>query len=175
MSVLSGYLMPHPPIMVEEVGGKEAQKVISSINAANTVGREIAKLSPDTIVIISPHGPIFADALCIYDFNLKGSLASFGAPEVKMSFERDAELADEVRERANRHGISTVTTSEVGVWKYGFKEELDHGVIVPMYFIAKYSSNFKLMPLSFGMLPYEDLYEFGKLIQESAKDRKSVV
>lgn len=177
MSVLSGYLMPHPPIMVEEVGGKEAQKVISSINAANTVGKEIAELSPDTIVIISPHGPIFADALCIYDFNLKGSLASFSAPEVKMSFERDADLADEVRERANRHGISTVTTSEVGVWKYGFKEELDHGVIVPMYFITKYSSNFKLMPLSFGMLPYEDLYEFGKLIQESAKalNKKIVV
>ncbi len=177
MSVLSGYLMPHPPIMIEEVGGKEARKVISSINAANTVGSEIAKLSPDTVVIISPHGPIFADALCIYDFSLKGSLASFGAPEVKMSFERDAELADEVRERANRRGISTVTTSEVGIWKYGFKEELDHGVIVPMYFIAKYSSNFKLMPLSFGMLPYEDLYEFGKLIQESAKvlNKKIVV
>ena len=55
MSVLSCYLMPHPPIMVEEVGGRETQKIVSSIKAAKTVGQEIKELSPDTIVIISPH------------------------------------------------------------------------------------------------------------------------
>lgn len=169
MSKLSGYLMPHPPIMVEEVGRGETPKVISSVNAANVVGKEIKELSPDTVVIISPHGPIFSDALCIYDFPLKGSLAAFGAPEVKMSFERDDDLANELRKRTNQHGIPTVTTSEVRVTRYGFKEELDHGVIVPMYFITKHYSNFKLLPLSFSMLPYEQLYAFGRLIQESAK------
>ena len=41
--------------------------------------------------------------------------------------------------------------------------------MVPMYFINKFTSNFKLLPIAFGMLPYEDLYSFGKLIKESAE------
>ena len=38
-----------------------------------------------------------------------------------------------------------------------------------MNFILKYSSDFKLLPLAFGMLTYEELYAFGKLIKESAR------
>lgn len=80
MAILSCYLMPHPAIMIEEVGGRETQKVAASVKAADTVAREIKELAPDTIVIISPHGPVFYDALCIYDFPLRGSLADFGYP-----------------------------------------------------------------------------------------------
>ena len=165
MSVLSCYLMPHPPIMVEEVGGRETQKIVSSIKAAKTVGQEIKELSPDTIVIISPHGPIFYDALCIYDFLLKGSLASFGAPEVDMEFERDDDLINEILRRAKKSNIPVVTSSQARIPRHGFKEQLDHGVTVPMHFIVKYSSDFKLLSLAFGMLPYEDLYALEHLFQ----------
>lgn len=168
MGILSCYLMPHPAIMVEEVGGKETQKVVSSVKAANTVGKEIQQLSPDTVVIISPHGPVFYDALCIYDFPLKGSLASFGAPQVKIEFGCDNDLANEILKRARQNNIPAVTSREANILKHGFREVLDYGVTVPLNFIAEYSSDFKLLPLAFGMLPYEDLYAFGKLIKESA-------
>ena len=169
MSILSCYLLPHPPIMIEEVGGRETQKVVSSVKAANIVGKEIQELSPDTLVIISPHGPVFYDALCIYDFPLKGSLAAFGAPQVKMEFDRDDDLKNEILRRAKQNNIPVVTSGEAKVYKHGFREQLDHGVTVPMNFILKYSSDFKLLPLAFGMLTYEELYAFGKLIKESAK------
>ncbi|MDD4569563.1 MAG: AmmeMemoRadiSam system protein B, partial [Tepidanaerobacteraceae bacterium] len=169
MGILSCYQLPHPPIMVEEVGGRETQKIVSSIEAANMVGREIKELSPDTLVIISPHGPIFADAICIYDFPLKGNLSSFGAPEVRMEYNADEDLKDEIIHRAQQSNIPAIKSSEIKLSSYGFGEQLDHGVTVPMYFINKFSSNFKLLPLAFGMLPYEELYAFGKLIGESAK------
>jgi AmmeMemoRadiSam system protein A len=151
------------------VGGRETQKVISSVKAADTVGKEIQELSPDTLVIISPHGPIFYDAICVYDFPLKGSLAAFGAPQVKMKFDRDDDLKNEILKRARKNNIPVVTSGEAKVFKHGFREQLDHGVTVPMNFIVKHSTEFKLLPISFGMLPYEDLYAFGKLIKESAK------
>ena len=44
--------MPHPPIMIPEVGGPETKDVDSTIKSAETVGREIQELNPDTIVII---------------------------------------------------------------------------------------------------------------------------
>ncbi len=177
MGILSCYLLPHPPIMVEEVGGRETQKVVSSVKAANTVGKEIQELSPDTLVIISPHGPIFYDAICIYDFPLKGSLASFGAPQVKMEFDRDDDLTNEILRRAKQNNIAAVTSGEAKIFKHGFREQLDHGVTVPLNFIVKHSNDFKLLPMAFGMLPYEDLYAFGKLIIESAQalNKKVVV
>ncbi|TYP58749.1 AmmeMemoRadiSam system protein A [Thermosediminibacter litoriperuensis] len=168
MGIVGCYLMPHPPIMIPEVGKDEARKVNTSIEAAHEVGREIRDLKPDTLVLISPHGPIFQDAVCIYDFPLKGSFASFGAPEVRLEFESDEELKKEILERAGRTGVPAVKSSSVRLSRYGVKEELDHGVLVPLYFITQYAKGFKLLPLAFGMLPYEDLYAFGRVIRESA-------
>ncbi|ADL08793.1 AmmeMemoRadiSam system protein A [Thermosediminibacter oceani] len=168
MGIVGCYLMPHPPIMVPEVGRDEARKVDKSIEAASEVGREIRDLKPDTLVLISPHGPVFQDAVCIYDFPLKGSLASFGAPEVRLKFEPDEELKKEIIERAGRTGIPVVKSSSVRLSRYGMREELDHGAMVPLYFITQHAKDFKLLPLAFGMLPYEDLYAFGRVIRESA-------
>ncbi len=175
MGILSGYLLPHPAIMVEEVGGKETRKVISSVEAADEVGKEIKKLSPDSIVIISPHGPVFYDAICIYDFPLKGDLAAFGAPQIKMEFARDDDLKNEILKKAKQHDIPVTTSSEARSSRHG--EELDHGVTVPMNFVVKHTEDFRLLPIAFGMLPYEDLYTFGRLIKESAESlgKKTIV
>jgi len=169
MAIVSGFHMPHPPIMVQEVGGKETQKVISSIEAAKEVGRQIRELAPDTVVIISPHGPVFQDAICIYDFPLKGSFASFGAPGVKMEFEGDEDLKKEILQMARQNGMPAVSSRDVNLLKYGIREELDHGVMVPMYFIRQFASDFRLLPMAYGLLPYEDLYAFGKVIREAAE------
>jgi len=168
MGIVSCYLMPHPAIMIEDVGGRETQKVISSVKAADTVAREIKELAPDTIVIISPHGPVFYDALCIYDFPLKGSLADFRAPQIKMEFVRDDDLKAELLKRAENRRIPVTTSGKASFLGFGSRKQLDHGVTVPMYFVTRHFTNFKLLPIAYGFLPFEDLYAFGKLIQESA-------
>jgi AmmeMemoRadiSam system protein A/AmmeMemoRadiSam system protein B len=177
MGIVGCYLMPHPPIMVPEVGGDEVRKVNASIEAAHKVGMEIQKLKPDTIVLVSPHGPVFQDAVCIYDFPLRGSFASFGAPKLKLEFEPDEDLKEEIIKRAGKTRIPAVKSSSMHLSRYGIMEDLDHGVMVPLYFITRHTADFKLVPLAFGMLPYEDLYAFGKAIGEAAEslDKKVVV
>lgn len=177
MGIKACYVLPHPPIMVQEVGGLETRRVKASIKAAEEVAREIRDISPDTVVIVSPHGPVFQDALCVYDFPLKGSLESFKAPEVSMEFSPDGDLKQEILKRAREVNIPTVMSGDVQIRKYGFEERLDHGVIVPMYFVNQFASGFNLLPLAFGMLPYEELYIFGKIIAQAAKalDKKVVV
>ncbi|MDN5301032.1 MAG: hypothetical protein PWQ60_546 [Thermoanaerobacteraceae bacterium] len=177
MGILSAYLMPHPPIMVKEVGGRETQRTTSSIEAAKEVGREIRELAPDTLVLISPHGPVFQDAVCIYDFPLKGSLSSFGAPGVKMEFQSDEDLKREICEIAQKKGIPAVKSSEIHLSRYGTRQELDHGIMVPIYFVTQFTSSFKLLPMAYGLLPYEDLYAFGRIIREAAEslDKKVVI
>lgn len=168
--ILDAFLMPHPAIMLEEVGGRETEKVKASVRAAEKVGEKISRIKPDTIVIISPHGPVFQDALCLYDYELKGSFASFGTPEVQRHFIRDSELAEEIIKKASENAIPVVRTSSINLALYGIKRELDHGVMVPMYFVTKYTTDFKLLPIAFGMLSYEDLYAFGTLITKAAED-----
>ena len=136
--ILGAFLMPHPAIMVEEVGGAEVEKVKASVSAAEKVGAKISRLKPDTIVIISPHGPVFQDALYLYDYDLKGSLAAFGAPQIKGQFSKDPELADEILKKAETRGIAVVKSSSINLGRYGIKRELDHGVMVPLYFVTKY-------------------------------------
>jgi len=176
MTVKACYALPHPPIMLREIGGLDTQRVESSIRACERVAKEIKDISPDTVVIISPHGPVFQDALCLYDFPLKGSFKNFRAPQVSMEFNRDHVLKKEILKIARQNKIPVVTTRDVPMSKYGFEEELDHGVTVPMYFISKETADFELLPIAFGMLPYEELYDFGRLIARASESvNKKVV
>jgi AmmeMemoRadiSam system protein A len=177
MGIVSCYLMPHPPIMLEEVGGKEVNKVKNTVKAAIHVGKEIKQLKPDTVIVISPHGPILQDAVCLYDFPLKGNFASFGAREVSMKFDPDDQLKDKIIKTASLKGLSAVKSSDVRLSMYGIKETLDWGVMVPLYFVSQYTSNFKLLPMAFGMIPYRDLYDFGTAIRDAVDklDKRVVV
>ena len=86
-----------------------------------------------------------------------------------MEFDNDEELYEEILQKAARHKIPIVRASDLSPARYGIKHELDHGVIVPLYFINKSAKDFRLLPIAFGMISYEDLYAFGRLINEAAE------
>ena len=61
MSILAAFMVPHPPMIVPAVGrGSEAQ-IRKTTAAYERVAEEIAALSPDTIIITSPHSVMYAD------------------------------------------------------------------------------------------------------------------
>ncbi len=79
MSIVASYLLPHAPVFIDLVGGDQAERVTRTIKAYEEVAKRISKLKPDIIVIVSPHGPIFTDAISIYDFEpYVGNMSAFG-------------------------------------------------------------------------------------------------
>ena len=52
-------LLPHPPIMLAEVGGAESEKVKNTAAAAEEAATFLMQDNPTTVVIITPHGPAF--------------------------------------------------------------------------------------------------------------------
>ena len=61
MSIVAAFAVPHPPLIIPGVGsGKE--KIASTIAAYDEVGRRVAELAPDTVVISSPHAVMYADS-----------------------------------------------------------------------------------------------------------------
>jgi len=96
-----GIVAPHPPIMVEEVGGSEAGVTSASAEAMRSLGSLLERFAPDTVVLVSPHAPSFADAFSVAAApRVSGDLGRFRAPGVAHDVAGDPELALAVLEEA---------------------------------------------------------------------------
>lgn len=163
------YLMPHPPIIVPEVGKGEESKVKETIKACMLVGNEIEKLEAETIIIVTPHGVVFKDAVAMVTANsLSGDLRKFGAPEIGFNYEIDMELTTEIINKSRAEGILVGELDERTSQIYNVPLELDHGAIVPLYYADK-STNHKLIHITYGLLSPLELMRFGIAIKKAVE------
>ena len=168
------YAMPHPPILIPEIGRGEEEKIKATGEACKKVAKDIASLKPDTIIIITPHGPLFSDAVAISSGpRIDGNLGQFGAPSVKLSLEIDQALVDKIVTYAEEEDLVMARITKDSAKKYGAQYQLDHGSIVPLYFVNKEFSNYKIVHITYGMLPKVQLYKLGTVIQKAVKDSSS--
>lgn len=164
------YLLPHPPIVIPEVGKGEESKISETAANMDAIGREIAEKSPDTIVIVTPHGTMFGDAIAIaYEDTLVGSLGNFGASQVSMKINTDKPLASKIYELSMAEGIPVVMTTNDFLKRYNVNVGLDHGVMVPLYFINKQYTQYKLVHITYAPLSDMDLYKFGITIRKAVE------
>ena len=162
---------PHPPIVVPEVGGSEAIKVSATARAMEKLAREINDLKPEVIVAITPHGTVFSDAVTILAADpLEGDLGQFGAPQVKVQYQLDREAAAAILEECRGGSVHCAALGEKTLSRYRRSARLDHGLLVPLSFVAKTGWRGRLTPVNMGLLPYEELYHFGSLLRQ-AMDR----
>lgn len=175
-TLLSCYLMPHPPIIVPEVGRGEEKKIQKTIDSLNTVSINIKEKKPDTIIVVTPHGYVFRDAVAVTVFSrLEGDLGQFGARGVRFEFENDLELVEKIVEESRKRDIPIAEVDDELAKKYVLPKKLDHGTIVPLYFVTKHYANFRLVHISYGFLSFEQLYEFGTAIGDAIRNSNKKV
>lgn len=156
-------LAPHPPIIVPEVGGDEAAPAAATTDAMRRLSRVLRDAGAESIVIISPHSTLYSDAIVVRTgVRHEGDLAEFGAGE-RMSFAGDDELAEAVAEEAARLGAPAHLSAQSG------RRRLDHGIMVPMYFIRQELPEVRLVPVSMGLGPADQLYAFGMGVAAAAE------
>jgi len=167
--VIAG-LSPHPPIVIPEVGKGEEEKASSTCEGLRRLGEAFAKSHAGTLVIITPHGPVFSDAVSIRSQpRLRGNLSGFGARDVKIDLENDLELVAAIKEEAGKEpGLLLAVLDDRKLERYGVEKDLDHGVIVPLHFISKSGFDRRLVVVNIGFLPLFDLYRFGAAIEKAA-------
>ena len=163
MSILAGYMVPHPPMIVPAVGkGSEAQ-ISETTLAYERVAEEIAALAPDTIIITSPHSVMYADYFHVSPGRgAKGSFRQFRAPEIAFSERYDRELTDLICALADTEKLPAGTLGERD-------PALDHGTMVPLWFLRNKYAGGKLVRIGLSGLPLTEHYRLGQLIARAAE------
>ena len=169
-SPLFGVLMPHPPILIPEIGKGREKEARATDTACRKVAARIASFKPETIVVISPHAPLFGDYLFVYDSPvLSGSLSRFGASSLFLSHPEDTDFVRAFKSLLDEKKIPGGTPDHAILSKHDTGDELDHGVLVPLYYIDAAYPDYSLVGLSCSAFDIDRVLEIGRLIAIAAK------
>ena len=164
MSIIAAYMVPHPPMIIPQIGRGNEKQIQETIDAYRNVAREIASLKPETIIISSPHSVMYSDYFHISPGkNANGDFSNFHAREVRFHENYDEELVSRICSLSDAEDFPAGTLGERD-------RALDHGTMIPLYFIRQFYSDFQLVRLGLSGLSLVDHYAFGRIIQKAVED-----
>jgi AmmeMemoRadiSam system protein B len=159
-------IVPHPPIIIPTVGSPtDLGKVLKTIKAMNKLAEVFADSQPETAIIISPHALLAPSAFTINTSpDFLGRFFSFGDFSTELTFKNDLKLVSEIQKECENKKIPLNTIK---------LQELDHGTLVPLYYLSKKYPEIKIISLSFSFLDTKTHFNFGKLLQEIINQQKN--
>lgn len=137
MALIKTVLLPHSPLLIPEIGQTNHHFLAKTAAAYQQILSELKELQPDTLVIISPHGPTQDDE---YTINVAPEMAidlkDFGFIPSKTAFGGDALLADQIKNSLRPEFPVRLVSEPV----------LDHGSAIPIYLFRELATNgFKIL------------------------------
>ena len=170
MSFIWAALMPHPPVIVPEVGkGRENEAAVTLNGVRKLVEALKSEPEPECILMLSPHQPYASGALYVNSApTSRGSLARFGAPQVSFEITHDPESLRDLTGHLKNHGIPAAFSEMADITP-------DHGSIVPLYFLSRCFKGGKLPPVilasPIGLTP-ERAFAMGKALAAYQPSKK---
>jgi AmmeMemoRadiSam system protein A len=162
------FILPHPPILIDEIGKDDVKNCLDVKNAFKVVGEKIKKLKPQTILIITPHGPVFSDGLAIsYDGFLEGNLNKFGFDNIGYHKKNNVHLVDRIIYETGKIDVPCLKLTDENATYFNIDKSLDHGTIIPMKFIEEFYDDYELVHITYGLFSSEKLYEIGMTIKDA--------
>ena len=156
-------MVPHPPIILPEVGKGEEKKIEASDLAYRRAAQLAAELKPETIVICSPHSVMYADYFHISPGrSARGDMGQFRAPQLRFRTEYDYEFTEELARLAERESFPAGTLGERS-------PDLDHGTMIPMYYLDRYLTDYRIVRIGLSGLSLPDHYRMGMMIRRTAE------
>ena len=123
MSIVWSGLAPHPPIIVESVGGTRCDEVRPTIDSMQAWARDLLNCKPELVVLISPHTPRPHHGIAWFSHN-SGSFNMFGAGHCRIELPSQQDWLAQLFEKLP-HGQRLDN------------EPLDHGAMVPLHFLLE--------------------------------------
>lgn len=171
MTVEAAFILPHPPLIIPDIGGGQEKMISSTVEAYHDAAGKIGRIKPETVVIISPHSIIYQDYFHISPGQgASGDFARFGDYHTRITAEYDAKMVSIIEELAGLEQLPAGTLGERS-------KSLDHGTMVPLFFIDQYLSDYMVIRVSISGLSSVDHYRFGKCLRKAIDKlgRKTVI
>ena len=201
MSIKFASICPHPPIIIPTIGSSsDLGRASKTIKAMEKSAEVFAKAQPETVIIVSPHGPInYHEMTITMSPTLFGNFQMFGDSETELNFENDLEIVSLLQEKCapphqkfGSEGKPPLPTDRCGGKEQKIPvriidfSQLDHGCLVPLYYLTKnYTPQkgkiLKVVPIAYSYLNLKTHFEFGKKIFEvcniegKTKDKKIAI
>ncbi|MEA1925704.1 MAG: AmmeMemoRadiSam system protein B [Patescibacteria group bacterium] len=166
--IKSAAICPHPPIIIPDIGGAQLSLVKKTVAGMEACAQEIHHSQPDTIVIISPHGPMRYDKFTInLEDRFRGDFLNFGGSSMQYVFQNNIPLAKTMLQKMKARHFPVEVIREAG---------LDHGTLVPLHFLTKpYDKKPSIIPLTFTALDWNMHFEYGKEIGKILQDTEESI
>jgi AmmeMemoRadiSam system protein A/AmmeMemoRadiSam system protein B len=175
MPLLGTFMVPHPPIILPEVGHGDEKQIQRTTDAYNTVAKQIASLKPELIIVTSPHTAMYSDYFAISPgTSATGDMGQFNASQVKFSQKYDEEFTAELSRLCKENNFAAGIEGEKPKYK-----ALDHGTMIPLYFVNKYYSpdTYKLVRIGLSGQSFAKHYTLGQYITRTINklNRRAVI
>lgn len=155
-------ITPHPPLLVPEVGGRRIEQVAESQRALREFSRRLVDAKPQTVVVISPHSPL--DPLVFTARStalLAGDFREFSEYAVRLTFPNDLDMLEAIKHAASNEGVELRELDR--------DYQLDHGALVPLYYLHEAGWRGPIVSLGFTLQSNEKHLAFGRAIAGAAK------
>jgi AmmeMemoRadiSam system protein B len=160
-SIVFAGIAPHPPLLVPEVGGHRIERVADSQRALREFSRRLMDTQPETVVVISPHSPLDPRVFTARASpELRGDFQDFYAPQVSLTFKNDIEMIGAIKRAAINEGVELRELSH--------DPPLDHGAMVPLYYLQEAGWAGPVVVIGFTMLENDKHLAFGRAIRQAA-------
>lgn len=154
MPLVYSAFVPHPPIVVPEIGRGEEAKCSATLEAYRVIARNLVQAQVETVLLISPHAALLRNGVTLLSGDeLFGDFSAFGVPEVKLSYPGHRLLTEALAAQLPEAVLHL--------------EKLDHGALVPLYFLQEAGWQGKLVEMS---MPQNDPERYGQKIGSILKD-----
>lgn len=166
MAIINAIMVPHPPLILPQVGRGEEKGIQATVDAYRRACRFVAEAGPDVLAVTTPHSVAYADWFHISPGpGASGSFGQFRAPEVRVDAEYDTALVDELCRLARKEDLPAGTAGEKSA-------ALDHATMIPLYFLKEAYGDAPLPPIvriGLSGLPLTEHYRLGMLLREAAE------
>lgn len=177
MKTWKAYLVPHPPIIIPEIGQEQRKFSQATIDAMTKTAEEVDSFDPEVVIIISPHGVMFKDAVSMWlEPTMRGDFSQFGHPELEMQVPVDTDLGEKVVKKMKEKDMPLAVLTKENLPEH-WDQSLDHGIMVPYYYFDKAGVDAKMLAFTYGLLDRHTLYDFGRALQEvmEEEDKRYVI
>lgn len=160
-------LMCHAPIVIPRIAGPHSSEILQTTLAMEKTAGSICARNPDLLVLVSPHTPrLRSNFQLAANDPLSGTFNDFGH-DIALKFVGAPATVEHLLERAERTCMAV---------RPGILRTLDHGALVPLYFLREAGLRAKVLLIALPAQPaLDECRQFGKWLTENLQEKWALV